>query len=130
LEIKEGKGGQLVRSAGAAAQLLAKEGDFAQIRMPSGEVRLFRQKCYATIGQVGNLDHGNVKLGKAGRKRHQGIRPTVRGSAVPRDHPMAVAKAATHWQTGPDTLGNRSGFQTRRNKQTDKLIAPPQKKNR
>ena len=70
------------------AQLLAKEGDFAQIRMPSGEVRLIRQVCYATIGQVGNLDHSNIKLGKAGRKRHMGIRPTVRGSAMsPRDHP-------------------------------------------
>ncbi len=88
IEVNEGKGGQLVRSAGGAAQLLAKEGDFAQIRMPSGEVRLIRQVCYATIGQVGNLDHGNVKLGKAGRKRHMGIRPTVRGSAMsPRDHP-------------------------------------------
>jgi large subunit ribosomal protein L2 len=88
IEVKEGKGGQLVRSAGGAAQLLAKEGDFAQIRMPSGEVRLIHQVCYATIGQVGNLDHGNIKLGKAGRKRHLGIRPTVRGTAMsPRDHP-------------------------------------------
>ena len=73
-----------MRSAGAAAQLLAKEGDYAQIRMPSGEVRLVRQTCYATIGQVGNLDHSNVKLGKAGRKRHMGIRPTVRGRRCPR----------------------------------------------
>src|SRR6187549_3478996 len=71
IEVKEGRGGQMVRSAGGAAQLLAKEGDFAQVRMPSGEVRLIRQVCYATIGQVGNLDHGNVKLGKAGRKRHK-----------------------------------------------------------
>jgi large subunit ribosomal protein L2 len=88
IEVREGRGGQMVRSAGGAAQLLAKEGDFAQVRMPSGEVRLIHQVCYATIGQVGNLDHGNVKLGKAGRKRHKGIRPTVRGSAMtPRDHP-------------------------------------------
>ena len=88
LELKEGKGGQLVRSAGASAQLLAKEGEYAQIRMPSGEVRLIRQTCSATIGQVGNLDHSNIKLGKAGRKRHKGIRPTVRGTAMsPRDHP-------------------------------------------
>jgi large subunit ribosomal protein L2 len=88
IEIQEGKGAQMVRSAGGAAQLLAKEGEFAQIRMPSGEVRLIRQKCYATIGQVGNLDHSNIKLGKAGRKRHLGVRPTVRGSAMsPRDHP-------------------------------------------
>src|SRR6476660_617114 len=82
IEVKEGRGGQMVRSAGAAAQLLAKEGDFAQVRMPSGEVRLIHQVCYATVGQVGNLDHSNVKLGKAGRKRHKGIRPTVRGSAM------------------------------------------------
>ncbi|MFC2043509.1 50S ribosomal protein L2, partial [Chloroflexota bacterium] len=88
IELNEGRGGQLVRAAGGAAQLLAKEGDYAQIRLPSGEVRLVRQKCYATIGQVGNLDHSNIKLGKAGRKRHLGIRPTVRGSAMsPRDHP-------------------------------------------
>src|SRR5215208_5766189 len=88
IELKEGKGGQLVRAAGTSAQLLAKEGDYAQIRLPSGEVRLVRQVCYATIGQVGNLDHSNVKLGKAGRKRHMGIRPTVRGTAMsPRDHP-------------------------------------------
>src|SRR4026208_1309097 len=88
IEIKEGRGDQMVRSAGGAAQLLAKEGDFAQIRMPSGEVRLIYQTCFATIGQIGNLDHGNVKLGKAGRNRHKGIRPTVRGSAMsPRDHP-------------------------------------------
>src|SRR5512146_468204 len=88
IELREGKGGQLVRAAGGAAQVLAKEGDYAQVRLPSGEVRLVRQNCYATIGQVGNLDHSNVKLGKAGRKRHMGIRPTVRGSAMsPRDHP-------------------------------------------
>ena len=88
MELQEGQGGQLVRSAGTAAQLLAKEGDYAQVRMPSGEVRLIRQACYATIGQVGNLDHSNIKLGKAGRKRHLGIRPTVRGTAMsPRDHP-------------------------------------------
>ncbi|RPJ46043.1 MAG: 50S ribosomal protein L2, partial [Chloroflexi bacterium] len=82
IELKEGRGGQLVRSAGTSAQLLAKEGDYAQIRLPSGEVRLVRQMCFATIGQVGNLDHSNVKLGKAGRKRHMGIRPTVRGTAM------------------------------------------------
>ncbi|NQU29673.1 MAG: 50S ribosomal protein L2, partial [Anaerolineae bacterium] len=88
IEMKEGKGAQMVRSAGASAQLLAKEGDYAQIRLPSGEVRLIRQVCYATIGQVGNVDHSNIKLGKAGRKRHLGIRPTVRGSAMnPNDHP-------------------------------------------
>jgi len=126
IEVKEGRGGQMVRSAGGAAQLLAKEGDFAQIRMPSGEVRLVRQTCHATIGQIGNLDHGNVKLGKAGRKRHKGIRPTVRGSAMtPRDHPhgggegrqpIGLAGPKSPW--GKPTLG----YKTRRNKKTDQYI--------
>jgi large subunit ribosomal protein L2 len=126
IEVKEGKGAQLVRSAGGAAQLLAKEGDFAQIRMPSGEVRLIHQVCYATIGQVGNLDHGNIKLGKAGRKRHKGIRPTVRGSAMsPRDHPhgggegrqpIGLAGPKSPW--GKPTLGKK----TRTNKKTDRYI--------
>jgi large subunit ribosomal protein L2 len=126
LEVKEGKGAQLVRSAGAAAQLLAKEGEFAQIRMPSGEVRLIRQACYATIGQVGNLDHSNIKLGKAGRSRHLGIRPTVRGSAMsPRDHPhgggegrQPIGKPGPRSPWGKPTLG----YKTRKNKQTDKYI--------
>jgi len=126
IEVKEGKGGQLVRSAGTAAQLIAKEGEFAQIRMPSGEVRLIPQKCYATIGQVGNLDHSNIKLGKAGRKRHMGIRPTVRGSAMsPRDHPhgggegrQPIGKPGPRSPWGKPTLG----YKTRRNKTTDKFI--------
>lgn len=126
IELKEGRGGQLVRAAGGAAQLLAKEGDYAQIRLPSGEVRLVRQTCYATIGQVGNLDHGNIKLGKAGRKRHMGIRPTVRGTAMsPRDHPhgggegrQPVGMPGPKSPWGKPTLGAR----TRRNKQTDKYI--------
>ena len=126
LEIQEGKGAQLVRSAGTSAQLLAKEGEFAQIRMPSGEVRLIRQTCYATIGQVGNLDHSNIKLGKAGRKRHLGIRPTVRGSAMsPRDHPhgggegrQPIGKPGPRSPWGKPTLG----YKTRKNKQTDKYI--------
>ncbi len=126
IEIKEGRGAQMVRSAGASAQLNAKEGEFAQIRMPSGEIRLIRQTCYATIGQIGNVDHGNVKLGKAGRKRHRGIRPTVRGSAMtPRDHPhgggegrqpIGMAGPKSPW--GKPTLGKK----TRRNKATDKYI--------
>ncbi|NWF63650.1 MAG: 50S ribosomal protein L2 [Chloroflexi bacterium] len=126
IEMKPGRGGQLVRSAGGAAQLLAKEGDFAQIRMPSGEVRLIFQVCYATIGQVGNLDHGNVKLGKAGRKRHLGIRPTVRGTAMsPRDHPhgggegrqpVGLPGPKSPW--GKPTLGKK----TRLNKKTDQYI--------
>jgi large subunit ribosomal protein L2 len=126
IEIQQGKGGQLVRSAGAAAQLLAKEGEFAQVRMPSGEVRLIRQVCYATIGQVGNLDHSNIKLGKAGRSRHLGIRPTVRGSAMsPRDHPhgggegrQPIGKPGPRSPWGKPTLG----YKTRKNKQTDKYI--------
>lgn len=126
IELKQGKGGQLVRSAGSGAQIAAKEGEYAQIRMPSGEVRLVSQNCYATIGQLGNVDHGNVKLGKAGRTRHRGVRPTVRGSAMtPRDHPhgggegrqpIGMAGPKSPW--GKPTLGKK----TRRNKRTDKFI--------
>jgi len=126
IELKEGRGGQLVRSAGTSAQLMAKEGDYAHVRSPSGEVRLIRQKCYATVGQVGNLDNSNIKLGKAGRKRHLGIRPTVRGSAMsPRDHPhgggegrspIGLPDPKSPW--GKPTLGKK----TRRNKQTNKYI--------
>ena len=88
VELWPGKGGQLVRSAGASAQLMAKEGDYAQVRLPSGEVRMIRLDCRATIGQVGNIDYENIKIGKAGRKRHMGWRPTVRGSVMnPNDHP-------------------------------------------
>jgi len=88
IELWPGKGGQLVRSAGNSAQLMAKEGDYAQVRLPSGEVRMIRLDCRATIGQVGNIDHENIKIGKAGRKRHMGWRPTVRGSVMnPNDHP-------------------------------------------
>jgi len=126
IELKEGKGGQLVRSAGTAAQLLAKEGDYAQIRMPSGEVRMVRQVCYATIGQVGNLDHSNIKLGKAGRKRHMGIRPAVRGTAMsPRDHPHGGGEGRQPvGMPGPKTPWGKPtlGYKTRRNKVTDKFI--------
>lgn len=88
IELKPGKGGQLVRAAGNAAQLMAKEGDYAQLRLPSGEVRMIRLECKATVGQVGNVEHEIVSIGKAGRRRHMGIRPTVRGSAMnPVDHP-------------------------------------------
>ncbi len=126
IELEAGRGGQIVRTAGGAAQLLGKEGDFAQVRLPSGEVRLIRQVCYATIGTVGNLDHGNIKLGKAGRKRHKGVRPTVRGSAMsPRDHPhgggegrqpIGISSPKSPW--GKPTLGKK----TRRNKKTDQYI--------
>lgn len=126
IEINEGRGGQLVRAAGTSAQLLGKEGEYATLRMPSGEVRRVRQACQATIGQVGNPDHSNIKLGKAGRKRHLGIRPTVRGSAMsPRDHPhgggegrqpIGLPGPKSPW--GKPTLGKK----TRRNKRTDNMI--------
>ena len=126
IELREGKGGQLARSAGTAAQLLGKEGEYAAIRMPSGEVRRVRQSCYATIGEVGNPDHSNIKLGKAGRKRHRGFRPTVRGSAMsPRDHPHGggegrspIGRPGPMSPWGKPTLGKK----TRRNKRTEKEI--------
>jgi large subunit ribosomal protein L2 len=126
IELREGKGAQMVRSAGAAAQLLAKEGDYAQIRLPSGEVRLVRQVCYAVIGQVGNIDHSNVKLGKAGRKRHMGVRPTVRGTAMsPRDHPHGGGEGRQPaGMPGPKSPWGRPtrGYKTRRNKKSDQYI--------
>jgi large subunit ribosomal protein L2 len=126
VELKDGRGGQLVRSAGGAAQLLAKEGDYAQVRLPSGEVRLVRQTCYATIGQVGNLEHSNIKLGKAGRKRHMGIRPTVRGTAMtPRDHPHGGGEGRQPTgMPGPKSPWGKPtrGYKTRRNKKTDQYI--------
>jgi large subunit ribosomal protein L2 len=126
IEMRKGKGGQMVRSAGGAAQLLAKEGDYAQLRMPSGEVRMVRQVCMATIGQLGNLDHGNIKLGKAGRKRHMGIRPTVRGTAMsPRDHPHGGGEGRQPTgMPGPKSPWGKPtrGYKTRRNKRTEKYI--------
>jgi large subunit ribosomal protein L2 len=126
IELKEGRGGQMVRSAGTAAQLQAKEGDFALIRLPSSEVRLVRQKCYASIGQVGNLEHGNINLGKAGRKRHLGIRPTVRGSAMnPNDHPHGGGEGRQPiGMPGPKSPWGKPtlGYRTRRNKQSNKYI--------
>ncbi len=126
IEVQEGRGGQLVRSAGASAQLLAKEGDYAQVRLPSGEVRLVRQVCFATVGQVGNIEHGNIKLGKAGRKRHMGIRPAVRGTAMsPRDHPHGGGEGRQPvGMPGPKSPWGKPtrGYKTRRNKSTDKFI--------
>lgn len=134
VELMAGKGGQLARSAGTAAQLLAKEGDYAQVRLPSGEVRLVRQTCYATIGQVGNLDHSNIKLGKAGRKRHMGIRPTVRGTAMsPRDHPHGGGEGRQPaGMAGPKSPWGRPtrGYKTRRNKKSDQYIIRRRGKNR
>ncbi len=126
VELYPGRGGQLVRAAGAAAQVLAKEGAYVTLRMPSGEMRLIRKECMATIGQVGNVEHSNVKLGKAGRKRHMGWRPEVRGSAMtPRDHPhgggegrspIGMPGPKSPW--GWPTLGKK----TRKNARTDKYI--------
>lgn len=126
IELQPGKGGQLVRSAGTSAQLLAKEGTYAQVRLPSGEVRLISQNCLATIGQVGNSDHSNITLGKAGRKRWLGIRPTVRGSAMdPNSHPHGGGEgAAPIGMPGPKTPWGKPalGAKTRKNKRTDKYI--------
>ena len=127
IELYPGKGGKIARSAGASAQLIAKESDYAQLRMPSGEIRKVRLDCFATIGQVGNLDHENINLGKAGHKRHLGIRPTVRGSAMnPVDHPHGGGEGKapighpsplTPW--GKPTLG----YKTRKKKNpSDKYI--------
>jgi len=127
IEIKPGKGAQLVRSAGNAAQLMAKEGAYAQVRLPSGEVRLIPMNAKATIGQVGNIDHANIQIGKAGRKRHMGVRPTVRGSVMnPCDHPHGggegkspIGKAGPVTPWGKPTLG----YKTRKHKNpTNKYI--------
>ncbi len=120
IELKPGKGGQLVRSAGNAAQLMAKEGDYAQVRLPSGEVRMIPQKAKATIGQVGNLDNENITLGKAGKKRYKGIRPTVRGSAMnPCDHPHGGGEGKSPiGRPGPVTPWGKPalGYRTRKKK--------------
>ena len=127
VELKPGKGGQLVRSAGNGAQLMAKEGDYAQVRLPSGEVRKIRIECRATIGEVGNLDHENIKIGKAGKKRHMGIRPTVRGSVMnSNDHPHGGGEGrAPIGRKGPVTPWGKPalGLKTRKkNKASDKYI--------
>ena len=127
IELKPGKGGQMVRSAGNGAQLMAKEGDFAQVRLTSGEVRKVRIECRATIGEVGNLDHQNIQIGKAGRKRHMGIRPTVRGSVMnPNDHPHGGGEGrAPIGRKGPVTPWGKPalGLKTRKkNKASDKYI--------
>ena len=126
IELQPGKGGQIVRSAGTSAQLVAKEGDFAQIRMPSGEVRLVRQICFATIGEVGNADNRNINLGKAGRSRHLGRRPGVRGTAMsPRDHAHGGGEGRQGiGLPGPKTPWGKPAYgkRTRKNKVTAKYI--------
>jgi large subunit ribosomal protein L2 len=127
VELKKGKGAQLVRSAGNGAQLMAKEDNYVQVRLPSGEVRKIRKECRATIGEVGNIDHGNINIGKAGRKRHMGIRPTVRGSVMnPNDHPHGGGEGkAGIGRPGPVTPWGKPalGYKTRKkNKPSDKYV--------
>jgi len=126
LELNKGKGAQLVRGAGAAAQLMAREGDYVMVRLPSGEVRRVHADCMATIGQVGNAEHSQIKLGRAGRKRHMGRRPHVRGSVMnPRDHPHGGGEGrAPIGMPGPKTPWGKPtlGFRTRRRKDTNKYI--------
>jgi len=127
VELTPGKGGQIARSAGTSAQVIAKEGKYVTVRLPSGEIRQFQRHCTATIGQVGNVEHGNIKLGKAGRKRWRGWRPTVRGSVMsPRDHPhgggegrtgIGMPSPKTPW--GKKTMGKKTRS---RSKQSDKYI--------
>src|SRR5512136_3108627 len=134
VEYRLGQGAQMARSAGSSVQLLAKEGDYATLRLPSGEMRKVRQNCYAVVGQVGNIDHSNIKLGKAGRKRHLGIRPTVRGSAMsPRDHPhgggegrQPIGKPGPRSPWGKPTLG----YKTRNNPRSDQFIVRRRSKKR
>ena len=127
IELQPGKGGQLVRSAGNSAQLMAKEGDYAQVRLPSGEVRKIRMNCRATIGQVGNIDHENISIGKAGRKRHMGWRPTVRGVVMnPCDHPHGGGEGKSPiGRPSPVTPWGKPalGYKTRKKKNpNDKFI--------
>ncbi len=126
IELQPGRGGQLARAAGTSAQILAKEGKYVTLRLPSGEMRLVNQDCMATLGQVGNTDHGNIKLGKAGRKRWLGWRPTVRGSAMdPNSHPHGGGEGRSPiGMPGPKTPWGKPalGKKTRHNKRTDKYI--------
>jgi large subunit ribosomal protein L2 len=131
IELRPGKGGQMVRSAGGAAQLLAKEGEYAQVRLPSGEVRKVFIECVATIGQLGNLDHENITIGKAGRKRWMGVRPTVRGVAMnPVDHPLGGGEGKTSGGRHPVTPWGQPtrGYKTRNNKSTDRYIVKRREK--
>lgn len=133
IELHAGKGGQLVRSAGTTAQLMAKYNNYAQLRMPSGEFRLVRVECMATIGQVGNVDHENVRIGKAGRSRHMGRRPTVRGSVMnPNDHPHGGGEGRAPIGGQPKTPWGKPtlGYRTRNNKDTDKYIVRRRRKRR
>lgn len=130
VELRPGKGGQMVRSAGASAQLISKEGEWAQLRLPSGEIRRVKVDCMATVGQVGNIEHENVSLGKAGRSRWLGRRPTVRGVAMnPVDHPHGGGEGKTSGGRNPVTPWGQPtrGYKTRNNKRTDKFIVKRRK---
>ena len=132
VELNPGQGGKLVRSAGQEAQLMAKEGNYAHVRLPSGEMRLISIRCRATVGTIGNSDHENIKMGKAGRKRHMGIRPTVRGSAMnPNDHPHGGGEGkAPVGHVGPMTPWGKPalGYKTRdKKKQSNKFIVKRRK---
>jgi len=132
IELERGRGGQLVRGAGTSAQLMVKEDDYALVRLPSSEVRRIRSDCLATIGQIGNVDHQNIKLGKAGRKRWLGWRPTVRGSAMsPRDHPHGGGEGRSPiGMPGPKTPWGKPalGYRTRKPKASDKMIVKRRRK--
>jgi large subunit ribosomal protein L2 len=131
--LKPGRGGQLVRSAGVSAQIVAKTDDYAQVRMPSGEVRLVSLDCMATLGQVGNIDHENIVIGKAGRNRLKGKRPTVRGSVMnPRDHPHGGGEGKAPIGGQPQTPWGKPalGYRTRHNKRTDSMIVRRRSKRR
>ena len=132
IELNPGQGGKMVKAAGGEAQLMAKEGEYAHVRLPSGEMRLVRAKCRATIGTIGNLDYANIKLGKAGRTRHMGVRPTVRGSVMnPVDHPHGGGEGkAPVGHSGPLTPWGKPaiGYKTRKkNNKTDKYIVKRRK---
>lgn len=130
VELKPGKGGQLVRSAGVGAQLMAKEGKYVTLRLPSGEMRLVLASCWATIGQVGNVEHGNVSIGKAGRVRWMGKKPHVRGTAMnPIDHPHGGGEGKTKGGRHPVTPWGQptKGYKTRRSKRTDRFIVKRRK---
>ncbi len=131
IEIKIGRGGKLIRSAGASGQLTAKEKKYAHIKMPSGEIRLIHTDCYATLGQVGNTDHSNISIGKAGRKRWLGKKPKVRGVVMnPVDHPMGGGEGRSSGGRHPCTPWGKptKGYRTRRNKKTDKFIVKRRQK--
>jgi len=131
LEVSPGRGGQLVRSAGAAAQLIAREGQLATVRMPSGEVRRIDVRCFATVGQVGNADHENQNIGKAGKSRWRGWRPSVRGMTMnPFDHPHGGGEGRSGAGGNPQTPWGKPalGYRTRRNKKTDRMIVRRRKK--